>query len=102
MAVTSGNVTFLVDSLEKSGLVRRVPHPTDRRIKELELTAEGSMLADALTAKMAAFMNMTCEGFNPEEMVAFGELIAKFHTNCLKILGDTQTRSGPVPLSATS
>ncbi len=34
-------ITVLVDDLETRGLVRRVPHPTDRRAKLVELTASG-------------------------------------------------------------
>lgn len=35
------NITGLVDRLEDKGLVTRSPHPTDRRVKRVELTAEG-------------------------------------------------------------
>jgi DNA-binding MarR family transcriptional regulator len=34
-------VTLMVDDLEKRGLVRRMPHPEDRRAKLVELTATG-------------------------------------------------------------
>lgn len=39
--VTARNVTALVDGLEAEGLVRRVPHPTDRRATVVELTEVG-------------------------------------------------------------
>ncbi|HEX3614989.1 MAG TPA: MarR family transcriptional regulator [Solirubrobacteraceae bacterium] len=39
------NATTVVDDLEKLGLVRRTPHPTDRRAKRVETTAEGDKLA---------------------------------------------------------
>lgn len=38
LGVTATNVTALVDSLEKDGLVIRKPHPTDRRVTVVELT----------------------------------------------------------------
>lgn len=38
------NVTFVVDRLEKRGLVERLPHATDRRSKVLHLTRTGVML----------------------------------------------------------
>lgn len=38
-------VTLMVDDLEKHGLVRRKPHPTDRRAKLVELTASGRKAA---------------------------------------------------------
>jgi len=43
--VTSGGVTRIVDRLQGRGLVRRVPHPTDRRSALVELTPTGSELA---------------------------------------------------------
>ncbi len=42
LGVTARNVTALVDALEVEGLVRRVPHATDRRATVIELTAAGT------------------------------------------------------------
>jgi DNA-binding MarR family transcriptional regulator len=39
------NVTAVVDDLETRGLVRRMPHPTDRRAKLVEATRKGMTLA---------------------------------------------------------
>jgi DNA-binding MarR family transcriptional regulator len=39
------NATVLVDDLEAQGLVRRRPHPTDRRAKVVEATRKGRTLA---------------------------------------------------------
>lgn len=36
------NMTALVDRLERRGLVRRIPHPEDRRSIRVELTVAGS------------------------------------------------------------
>lgn len=38
LTVTPRNITALVDALESEGLVRRVPHSTDRRVTMVELT----------------------------------------------------------------
>ncbi|HEY1191617.1 MAG TPA: MarR family transcriptional regulator [Gemmata sp.] len=42
LGVTARNVTALVDGLEGEGLVRRVPHATDRRATVIELTPAGA------------------------------------------------------------
>jgi len=42
LGVTPRNITALVDGLEEDGMVRRRPHPTDRRATFVELTAEGT------------------------------------------------------------
>ena len=47
--VTRGAVTGLVDSLEAAGLVRRQPHPEDRRVSLVELTEKGDRLVTSLT-----------------------------------------------------
>jgi DNA-binding MarR family transcriptional regulator len=41
LMVTGGNVTALVDALEQDGLVRRGPHPKDRRSQVIRLTPKG-------------------------------------------------------------
>ena len=43
-------VTLMVDDLEARGLVRRVPHPGDRRAKLVELTAAGRALSERADA----------------------------------------------------
>lgn len=49
------SITNLVDRLEQQGLVRRVPHPTDRRTTLAALTTPGrSIVADATKAVVAA------------------------------------------------
>ncbi|HEX4361441.1 MAG TPA: MarR family transcriptional regulator [Pseudonocardia sp.] len=35
------NATFVLDRLEERGIVERHPHPTDRRAKQIVLTATG-------------------------------------------------------------
>ncbi len=42
----ASTATAMIDRLEKRGLVRRVPHPTDRRAKVVQLTPEGCALRD--------------------------------------------------------
>jgi DNA-binding MarR family transcriptional regulator len=39
--LTTGTVTALLDRLERADLVTRIPHPRDRRMLRIELTAEG-------------------------------------------------------------
>jgi DNA-binding MarR family transcriptional regulator len=41
MKCDASYITAIVDHLEDAGLVRRQPHPADRRVKEVALTAKG-------------------------------------------------------------
>jgi DNA-binding MarR family transcriptional regulator len=45
LGIDPPNATVLVDDLEAQGLVRRQPHPTDRRAKVVEATRNGKTLA---------------------------------------------------------
>ncbi|MEU7133686.1 MarR family transcriptional regulator [Streptomyces sp. NPDC046261] len=48
MSCEPSNATFVIDKLEKQGLIERRPHPTDRRAKQLVLTPEGTALREEL------------------------------------------------------
>ena len=45
LGIDPPNATVVVDDLESQGLVRRRPHPTDRRAKLVEATRKGKALA---------------------------------------------------------
>ncbi len=46
-------ITLIVDQLEKRGLARRQPHPTDRRVSLAALTPAGRALTRDATAALA-------------------------------------------------
>ena len=53
LGIDPPNATVVVDELESQGLVRRRPHPTDRRAKVVEATRKGkdkARRADAILA----------------------------------------------------
>lgn len=45
LIITRATVTGLIDSLEQRGYVRRVPHPSDRRMLNVEILPEGVKVA---------------------------------------------------------
>ncbi len=53
LGIDPPNATTLVDELEAQGLVRRRPHPTDRRAKVVEATRKGKELARRADAILA-------------------------------------------------
>jgi DNA-binding MarR family transcriptional regulator len=59
LAVTPRNVTALVDGLEAEGLIRRVPHSTDRRITMVELSCNSANIE----TQYRAFQNSVGELF---------------------------------------
>jgi len=44
LGVTTGSLTIQADRLEAKDLIRRVPHPTDRRSNVIEMTKTGQAL----------------------------------------------------------
>jgi MarR family transcriptional regulator, 2-MHQ and catechol-resistance regulon repressor len=79
--VTSSNVTYLVDGLEKIGLVRRLPDPNDRRSTFIELTSEGRSVCDRLVPSMADFMRSMGRGFTEEEKALFNSFLERLRAN---------------------
>jgi DNA-binding MarR family transcriptional regulator len=53
LGIDPPNATVVVDDLESLGLVRRRPHPTDRRAKVVEATRKGKEMARRANAILA-------------------------------------------------
>jgi DNA-binding MarR family transcriptional regulator len=81
MQVTSANVTFLVDGLEKDDLVRRVPSLTDRRTVYVELTDSGQAFAERIVPSLAGFMGAMLEDFSDAEKRQLSELLDRVRRN---------------------
>lgn len=76
LGVDRPNVTVLVDELEAQGLVRRQPHPTDRRAKLVEATRKGKALArraeDVLGTPPPGLAALA-----PEDLAALREILGR-------------------------
>jgi MarR family 2-MHQ and catechol resistance regulon transcriptional repressor len=83
MNVTAANVTYLIDGLEKEGLVRRITNPSDRRATFVELTDKGRSVCDVLVPAMARFMGEMSRGFSEAEKKTFLEFLERFNANAL-------------------
>ena len=54
LVVTTGSMTSLLDSLEKRGLIRRLPHPSDRRKLLIDITPPAQAIVDELLPALHA------------------------------------------------
>lgn len=81
LGVTSANITYLIDGLEKEGLVTRAVNQADRRVTFVELTEEGDKLATELVPLIGQFMAATANTLTEEEKQQFIELLKKFRRN---------------------
>jgi DNA-binding MarR family transcriptional regulator len=74
----ASTVTGLIDRLETRKLVTRANHPTDRRVKLLTLTDEGSTLRDAIRSEnQAAETERLNELLSADEKVQLKKLVSK-------------------------
>lgn len=64
LGVTRTAITGLVDGLERHGLVRRAPHPTDRRSMTIEVTRTGREVLDRLAPIYGAWLNELAAGIS--------------------------------------
>jgi DNA-binding MarR family transcriptional regulator len=92
LVVTTGSMTSLLDNLEKRGLVRRLPHPEDRRKLLIDITADARAIIDELLPKLHA----------RERVVIGAALTASEQRSLLRFLAKLQqaaadARSAPVP-----
>lgn len=54
LLITTGSVTSLLDNLEKRGLIRRLPHPQDRRKLLIDITPAAQTIIDELLPSLHA------------------------------------------------
>jgi DNA-binding MarR family transcriptional regulator len=52
LLVTSGTMTSVLDTLERRGLIRRVPHPSDRRKLLIDITDEARGIVDRMLPRV--------------------------------------------------
>lgn len=79
--VTAANVSQLISSLEREGLVRREVGRPDRRVTRVFLTEEGIRLAKGLVPAMARLMSDSLDGFSDDEKDRFHDFLTRFRAN---------------------
>ena len=77
---TSGNLTMVVDNLEKSGYVRRVPSAEDRRFVRAEITDSGRKLIASIFPHHAAQIADLMSRLSPDEQDTLRDLCRKLGT----------------------
>lgn len=75
--VSSGGVTYLVDRLEKQGLVERRDCPGDRRARFAALTPAGEAFIAGIFPDHARAIERAMAGLTPEEQKAATTLLRK-------------------------
>jgi MarR family transcriptional regulator, 2-MHQ and catechol-resistance regulon repressor len=77
LSIPSGSITYVVDKLEKKGLVERQPNPKDRRASNVVLTEEGRVLFDEIFPKHVATISQNLSFISNNEKEQLIDLLKR-------------------------
>lgn len=90
----AGAMTRLLDRLEAKGLLRRVRSSEDRRVVNLELTAEGRVAAQHIPAALCRVQNAHMRGFSHAEWETLKSLLRRILENAQAIQAGKERQHG--------
>ena len=73
----ASNITGLIDGLEQKQLVERAEHPSDRRLKIVQLTDKGNEIRAQLLNDVTSAPDYWANRLSPAETATFIELVRK-------------------------
>lgn len=94
LLVTSGNLTGIVDRLERDQLVRREPAPDDRRVIRVKLTAKGRKLNEEMLPKHANDIHEVLAGLPRADLQQLIDLLGELR-DYLRARGDDRRTAAP-------
>jgi DNA-binding MarR family transcriptional regulator len=77
LLVTAGNLTGIVDRMEKLELVQRIPDSKDRRVTRVQLTEKGRSLAKNVIPRHARDIDQLFSSLNDKEIRQLRSLMDK-------------------------
>lgn len=83
-------MTYLLDDLERAGLLERRPAPADRRTRHIAATTQGRKLLDSLDARLAQAEAHVLAGLPEPDQRTFRSLLQRLadHTNDVDPVAD--------------
>jgi DNA-binding MarR family transcriptional regulator len=84
IGIETPTITRATQRMEMTGLVRRLPDPTDARLVRVFLTERGQELQTVLPLVLSETVNETLEGLSPQERTELVRLLAQVHRNLLR------------------
>ena len=79
--VKKNTISALLKGLEESGLVERIPHPTDGRASLVRISPLGSELVRSTAPLRFRFMNEVTSSLSPAEQDELVRLLTKLHVS---------------------
>lgn len=93
--VTRATMTGLIDTLERADLVRRRPHPDDRRMMSVGLTARGENLLVRIMPEHFRRMAWLMEPLSEGERKTFVALLTKVLQRAGELPADVEASAAP-------
>ena len=84
MLVTGGNVTGIVDQLERAGLIVRTEDPADRRVYLVKLTKEGRRLFGQMAVEHESWIVNLFSGIPKREQRALNESLSHLRAQLIR------------------
>jgi DNA-binding MarR family transcriptional regulator len=81
MLVTGGNVTGIVDQLERAGLIVRTADPGDRRAYRVKLTKEGRRAFAKMAAEHESWIVELFDGISAREQRVLNDSLLRLRTH---------------------
>ena len=81
LGLATPTVTRAATRMEASGLLRREPHPTDRRLVRLVLTAKGRALEDAIGREMRQLNDRALAGLTRTQLTTLMHALEAIQKN---------------------
>ncbi len=86
LMVTGGNVTAIVDQLEKEGLVERLAEPSDRRASRIRLTRAGERSFAEMAGAHEQWVVELLGGLTRREHEELLKLLAKLKVGAMEVV----------------
>ena len=84
MLVTGGNVTGIVDQLERAGLLVRTEDPADRRVYLVKLTKEGRRLFGQMAVEHESWIVNLFSGISKREQRALNDSLSHLRAQLIR------------------
>jgi DNA-binding MarR family transcriptional regulator len=94
LLVTSGTMTSLLDTLERRNLIRRVPHPDDRRKLLIAITEEARSVVDRMLPRIHAASRDAFSVLSDDECRTLVSLLERVQGRLEELAGEIPTESG--------
>jgi len=94
LIITTGSMTSMLNTLESRGLVRRMPHPVDRRKLLIAITPEGAAVVDELLPSLhSRERTIISDALTKTEQQQLRTLLAKVQDSISRHADDEPQRS---------